>query len=348
MPLKRGDKWVARVKRNGKQYWLGTFPTKQGALRAEVNWVGEKDEGGETIGAFGERWLRDFPPPTESTKISYTERVSKFVEEFANVPMCEFSQQDAISWAGKAKNRTRVLVLRTMFAQAVQLGVVTVNPFTNVSAGPMNKRKRVDRSKVISEDDLAHLMNVAEGVKLYGPTFRAMIGVAGYVGCRPGELFNIARSDIKGNFLTITEQWNSKVGKRTPPKNHQPRQVVFPPQAANALLGVELSDEPPMFRAPRGGVWSASMWNHNWAKIRVAAGFPTLPFRDLRKFCATWLWDQGCAPEQIAIQLGHRDGGALVRSTYGDPDETRLLAGVLKAFENGVANPTERPSLRVA
>lgn len=44
-----------------------------------------------------------------------------------------------------------------------------------------------------------------------------------------------------------------------------------------------------------------------------------MDFYELRHFCATHLLELGVSHADVAIQLGHRDGGALVMSTYGHP-----------------------------
>ena len=39
----------------------------------------------------------------------------------------------------------------------------------------------------------------------FGPTFRAMILFAAYVGLRPGEMFALERSDIRGDEVVIRQ-----------------------------------------------------------------------------------------------------------------------------------------------
>jgi integrase len=42
-------------------------------------------------------------------------------------------------------------------------------------------------------------------------------------------------------------------------------------------------------------------------------------FYELRHFCATHLLELGVSHADVAVQLGHTDGGALVMCTYGHP-----------------------------
>ena len=46
-----------------------------------------------------------------------------------------------------------------------------------------------------------------------------------------------------------------------------------------------------------------------------------MAFYELRHFCATHLLELGVSHADVAVQLGHTDGGALVMSTYGHPSD---------------------------
>jgi hypothetical protein len=59
------------------------------------------------------------------------------------------------------------------------------------------------------------------------------------------------------------------------------------------------------------------MWSTTF--VRAAFGRPTMALHELCHFCATYFLELGLAPADVAVQLGHTDGGALVMSTYGHP-----------------------------
>jgi site-specific recombinase XerD len=46
-----------------------------------------------------------------------------------------------------------------------------------------------------------------------------------------------------------------------------------------------------------------------------------MDFYELRHFCATLLLEMGARHADVAVQLGHTDGGALVMEVYGHPSE---------------------------
>ena len=52
----------------------------------------------------------------------------------------------------------------------------------------------------------------------------------------------------------------------------------------------------------------------------------------LRHFCATHLLELGVSHADVAVQLGHTDGGALVMSTYGHPSENGARERLKRAY----------------
>jgi integrase len=100
------------------------------------------------------------------------------------------------------------------------------------------------------------------------------------------------------------------------PKNGKERVVILPPPARVALAHVPVwMDAPWLFATPRGRRFSKGTHLHYWRPVRAAFGRPTMNFYELRHFCATHLLDLGVSHADVAVQLGHTDGGALVMST---------------------------------
>jgi Phage integrase family len=128
------------------------------------------------------------------------------------------------------------------------------------------------------------------------------------------------------------------------PKNGEPRIVVLPPAARDALASLERQlDEPAVFLTPRGRRFAKGAIHRYFGVVRAAYGRPKLDFYELRHACATLLLERGLSPEDVAIQLGHTDGGALVRRLYGHPSEDRARARIAAAFEREpVANWSQR------
>ena len=67
--------------------------------------------------------------------------------------------------------------------------------------------------------------------------------------------------------------------------------------------------------------------NLYWNPVRAAFGRPTTHFYELRHFCATHLLGLDVSHADVAVQLGHTDGGKLVMSTYGHPSDVAAREG---------------------
>ena len=78
----------------------------------------------------------------------------------------------------------------------------------------------------------------------------------------------------------------------------------------------------------------ASSFSWLWSPIRAVFGRPEMAFYELRHFAATYLLELGLSPADVAVQLGHTDGGALVMSTYGHPSERAARARILTALDS--------------
>jgi len=78
-----------------------------------------------------------------------------------------------------------------------------------------------------------------------------------------------------------------------------------------------------VFETPNAKRFTRKSHAHYWYQVRAAAGREDLEFYALRHFCATHLLHLGLSHADVAVQLGHTDGGALVMSTYGHPEAAR-------------------------
>ena len=70
--------------------------------------------------------------------------------------------------------------------------------------------------------------------------------------------------------------------------------------------------------------------------VPAAFGRPGMDFYELRHFCATHLLELGVSHADVAVQLGHTDGGALVMSTYGHPSEDAARERLKRAYAQNV------------
>ena len=163
-----------------------------------------------------------------------------------------------------------------------------------------------------------------------------MILFAGYVGLRPGELFALERADVGRDEVAIRRNLDG-TGRLKLPKNNRERVVILPPPAREALR-----DVPPrldvswLFVTKYGRQFKKSSLLYYWNPVRAVFGRPGMDFYELRHFCATHLLELGVLHADVAVQLGHTDGGALVMSTYGHPSEDAARERLKRAYEINV------------
>jgi integrase len=333
MILKRGDRYGVRIYVGQRQVWVGTFRTLKEARQAEREALTEgRPTRDETVADFVARWLRDFPRPRASTNRHNAYMLKHFVAELGTVKMADISRRRAREWA--LRHRASVPVVRAMFNDALDEEVVKTNPFANLRLD----QRRGRRDLVVLTEAEVHALAEAslQLFGAYGPTFRACVLFAAYVGLRPAELFVLEWTDLVGDEVHISRSLGA-TGDVTPPKNGQARRVVLPPQAKEALASMpRRADSPYVFTTPSGTRFSKSSHYYYWRMLRAEAGRPKMNFYELRHFAATFLLELGCTHSDVAVQLGHTDGGALVMEVYGHPSEDGARARLRAAYKADV------------
>jgi integrase len=331
----------------GRKRWIGTYATRREAKEAEVEAMRSSSvQGSETCSDFAARWLADYPRNARATRRTYRYALRQFQEDFARVRLRDLDKPTARRWA-LGQPRANVLVARTMFTDAINDGLHPgPNPFGNLRLEQPRGRKDLIALK---EDELSRLADCAlDCLGAFGPTFRAMILFAAYVGLRPGELYALERRDVKRDEVVIRQNLDS-TGQLKEPKNGLARTVILPPPAREALADVPVRvDAPWLFTTPRGQHFSKGSHLYYWRPVRTAFGRPSMHFYELRHFCATHLLELGVSHADVAVQLGHTDGGALVMSTYGHPSEIAARERLKRAFGGNVRPlaPVETPLRR--
>ena len=267
--------------------------------------------------------------------------------------------ETARRWAGAKETPGGVVVpshrgnrdaVRAMYSDAQRDGIVQENPFANMRLEGAKGRRNIT---VLTGAELARLKEIAveEHGPDFGPVYGALIDVAAWTGMRPGELFGLRWSDVDfdRNLIRVSRAYIAKTGTFGLPKSQEPRTVVLTPGAEDALKLLRREGEA-VFVTKQGRPFTPRVHHYYWDPVRRAffrelpedhhlkvrkAANPrdVLDFYELRHFCATYLLELGLSPADVAVQLGHRDGGALVMSTYGHPSQDAARDRIRKAFD---------------
>jgi integrase len=336
--VKRGSSYGVRVYVGGRTRWVGTFKTRREARRAELEALkrpGSRCE--ETCDSFASRWVDDYPRPAAATRRTHRYALKAFIRDFAGIRLADVDRPSARAWALQ-QPKANVYVARSMFGDAVRDGLAPANPFSGLRLEQSRGRKDL---VALGEDELLDLAQCALEVHgEYGPTFRAMILFAAYVGIRPGELFALEHPDIDLERLEVRVRHNlDATGQIKLPKSGRPRSVILPPPARDALVSMPRRVGTSLvFTTKRGRRFSKPALNLYWNPVRAAFGRPTMHFYELRHFCATHLLNLGVSHADVAVQLGHTDGGKLVMSTYGHPSDAAARERLKRAFTPSVTS----------
>ena len=233
-----------------RKRWVGTFKTLAEAREAERDAGRRRGVGRLTCGEFARLWLAEYARPAGATRQSYRYGVAAFADEFERVRLADVDRLTARSWALRSPPNN-VKVVRSMFSDAINDGLHPgPNPFSNLRLEQSRGRKDLI---ALTEGELNALAGAALDVHgEFGPTFRAMVVFAAYVGLRPGELCALERGDIGRDEVTIRQNLDG-TGTIKAPKNGRERIVVLPPPAREALADVPVRlDIPWQFVTPRG------------------------------------------------------------------------------------------------
>lgn len=316
---KRGDSWIVTVydPLTKRKRWVGTYANQQQARIAEAQARLTRRRSDVTVANYAARWLELHPRPRTATNLYLADEMRRFVRSHGDVLMAAMTRVEAREWA--LAHRSMVAAVRSMFSDAKRDGLITENPFTELRLQQSRGRRDLD---VLSVDEVTRLGVIADD--LYGPSFAAFVLTAAYCGMRPGELYALRwpRVDLAADEIEVAGSYSSRSKETTAPKNDQQRRIVLFPEAKQALMRVPRSSSDLIFTTVTRKPLTGESLHYYWNPVRIAVGRPKMSFYEMRHFCAAHLLNTlGHEAEDVAFQLGHTDGGVLVRRLYGHPSE---------------------------
>jgi integrase len=221
-----------------------------------------------------------------------------------------------------------------MFGDAMKGEYVDRNPFRGLGPeGDGRKHKRpptLEQVMVLADSAEQHYPGE------FGQQMRAMIVFMFYSMMRPGEVFAARWRHLNGDRYYVAEQWNSDLCQITEPKHDSKGEVIVAGPAIEAIRSLPRRiDDDLIFRTKRGKMFRQESFWRTWEPLRAMVGDPSLTPYDLRHAGASHMLNVlHVEPWIIGRQLRHdpADGGRLVVSLYGHPDDDVTLDRIRQAF----------------
>jgi integrase len=336
--VRRSGRFGVRIRQGDRWRWLGTFDTEAQARAAQAEArIRPKKGKPVTVGEWSSVWLSDYARSAPATRRTYKYAATQIVRDLGSIQLAEVDRLEARKWA-RDWPRSTTRIARTMFAGAIDAGLIEVNPFANLRLETPKGRKDID---ALTEIEIAALAEMArETCGDYGEEAAAIILTLAFTGLRPGELCALRRADVDFAKAEMVIRFNiDGTGHEKAPKSGKARMVAIPPRALDALRSVlPRLDSPYMFHTARGHRLSKGSLSYVWRPIRsawVARGGRALDLYELRHACATILIRRGLPAHVVAHQL------------YGHPEEVRSRDLVRMAFAGEeCADVTQDPSAK--
>ncbi|HVA56398.1 MAG TPA: tyrosine-type recombinase/integrase [Gemmatimonadaceae bacterium] len=210
--------------------------------------------------------------------------------------------------------------------------LVDRNPFAGLGLRRSKGRKNLQRP---DQATVARMLQAADA--LTPPSFAAYLLTACYSAARPGELdaLQLTDLDFQAEEVRIERQWSAKLAAITPPKHGSIRTIAMTEPVRERLLALPRESEW-VFTTIRGNHYTASTRNHHWNRVRASVGIGNVSlYLTTRHFYGWYALNVLDLPAHvIALQLGHTDGGRLVRELYGHPDAAIARERTREAFRS--------------
>lgn len=328
--FRRGNRWVAKFTLDHKQVWVpgGPWETKTQAKNAEAHHKAQLKarRSEETCASFADRWLVEWPRPTQATRRQYRASVERFAEHFGSTALDEVERLSARTWALSVP-RGVSRVVSVMYEDARNVGLVETNPFSNLRL-PIVERTDIHPPTL---EEYRALLNGCTVLGGYGAEVRAMLTFSAWTGIRAGELQALRWSDVGTDEIRVVHS-RQRDGTLKAPKNGKAEAMPFPPPA-RVLDTVPRRPDEFVFHTARGMPLRQGSHFYAWRQVRARADVrPSIRWHDLRHFCATQLLEMGLDHFAVSVQLRHHDGGKLVMERYGHPSREAAKERLLAAF----------------
>src|SRR5690625_562119 len=307
----------------------------------EFKCMQQADEPIENISfdGFVDRWIKNHVKPNlkQTTFETYDQILNgtTLLDYFKKMKLKDIKRFHIVEYLAKEQRDDQPLipdkymVLKSIFAKAVEWEILKDNPTSNIKQ-PKRKKRKVD---FYNEDELNHLFSVLDNVY---PKHRIIVKLAAIGGLRRSEIAGIREEsiDYEDNSIYVDKQLRYNKYEQqfylSSVKNNKPRTVYFPETFMEELKQYHLDFKKQ--RLAMGNLWTPlkdkngedinlllvkengfpthlNSIGNEWRKIINRYGLKDITFHELRHSCASLMVKKGINFKVIQERLGHSNIG---------------------------------------
>jgi integrase len=345
---RRGDKYVYTYRKRGKQRW-GTARTKAEARRLKRNAETDVERGQHrdlsraTFGEYARDWIEHYGGRTssgvrESTRRWYRQmledRLIPYFDQVRGLRLAEIEPRDVkalVAWLAQQPNphepaRTlgrstigyHVAVLRALFADAVEEGVLRSSPTTGLRVSVPSADDGEEPAKAMTRAELNRVLDEVDS------RWRLFFEFLAHTGLRISEAIELRWRDLDLSLVPrLRVRRQLRDGEAVGPKTTAGRRTIpLSPAMADRLRALEGSPDALVFTTTTGRqINRSNLWRDVLHPAAERAGVPWVSFHTFRHTCASLLFAAGKNVKQVQAWLGHADPGFTVRTYIHLMDE---------------------------
>ncbi|UYP19767.1 tyrosine-type recombinase/integrase [Rhodococcus sp. Z13] len=303
-----------------------------------------------TLGEYADRWITH-RHLKESTRHLYRRMFEQHIEpELGALPLDEVTSERILVWfadlrdkpgpnkasTGKTRNARVYALLRTIFATAVDDGLISSNPCRIPRAGRTERAHEIRLLSISELDSLAFAMP---------ERLRLLVKLAAWCGLRRGELLELRRGDVAedGSVVRIRRAvvFVDRKPVVGPPKSDAGvRDVTVPPHIRTAVVDhlsehVGRGKNALLFTSKDGdrlGEWTLR-YHFEQATTRIDRS--DLRLHDLRHQGAVLAAQAGATTKELMARLGHSTPNMAMRYQHAAAGRDAQIAERLSQLADG-------------
>lgn len=347
---KRGKKFQALYKRNGRQRSAGTFSTEKEARAAGAAaefGPERKGKANRRFDDYADSWLESLNLHEGTTTLYEWALEIHILPTFGQLKLVDIEAADIRSWASKLARKNlsprsqRIVfgVMQRIMELAVEDDIIEVSPVRKSAKAALTPSKKRKKNDFLTPAQLIELSN------LVAPRYKVAVLTMGMCGLRFGEMAGLKYENVhldelhpRISVVGAMKEYNGTIYWEPKTKTDEQHDVLIPKPLLGPLKAHlnKYADHAEFVFSGQNGKPLRRHWNRRHFKPAAAKmGLPSrMSPHDLRHSCVSFLLDAGVPLHDIAAWVGH-DGIRTTVGYGGGYEKQKETAKVLEAVFGG-------------